>query len=659
MCGIAGIVSSDPEQLSRIRGMTRLIAHRGPDDEGFLFAGRGTQSNLGGQATPEGVYAAGLAHPWRAPAAGCFLALGHRRLSIIDLTVRGHQPMRRGQNLWMVYNGEVFNYLELREELVAKGCTFRTETDTEVIMAAYATWGLQCFERFNGMWAIAIYDASSGDLVLSRDRFGVKPLYYWHAPQGFAFASEIKAFGALKGWHPSCEKAVVGRFLALDTQDTDSRTMFEDVHQLSPGHLIVLHAESSASAASIAPRQQPWYNLRGRAFEGSFEDAAQRFRELFTDAVRLRLRSDASVGFCLSGGLDSSSILCTAAWLQQNLPGENSLQSFTSCSRLARYDERSYAEIAAAQAGASAAFIYPDEERLFRDLNTLIRAQDEPFSSTSIFAQWCVFSASADAGLKVMLDGQGADESLCGYHNFLRPFFRGLVESRQLAAAWHEANAVRGGTRKAVSALLRAVADNLVPDSGQRRQTFERRKRMAPRWMNREVLHSALTDPQDEIVARGRSAGELSVKLLNGAHVQALLHWEDRNSMAHSIESRVPFLDYRLVEFIVGLPDLFKIRNGQTKAVLRSGLRQIVPDEILDRKDKLGFVTPEAEWAEGPFRQLFKDYLMDSLEAARGILTPQLMTDFNAVLDGKRPYNTSFWRALCVGQWMKTFGVSC
>lgn len=659
MCGIAGIVSTDSEQLSRIRGMTQLIAHRGPDDEGFLFVGRSTQSSLGGQATPEGVYAAGLAEPWRAPAACCFLALGHRRLSIIDLTVRGHQPMQWGDNLWMVYNGEVFNYLELREELVANGCTFCTETDTEVILAAYATWGLRCFERFNGMWAIALYDASSGELVLSRDRFGVKPLYYWHTPKGFAFASEIKAFSALKGWHPSCNKAVVGRFLALDSQDTDSQTMFQDVRQISPGHILVLHAESSASGTSFAPRQQSWYDLRGRAFEGSFEDASQRFRELFTDAVRLRLRSDVSVGFCLSGGLDSSSILCTAAWLQQNTPGGNSLKSFTSCSQLARYDERSYAEIAAARAGASATFLYPNEERLFRDLDTLIRAQDEPFSSTSIFAQWCVFSASADAGLQVMLDGQGADESLCGYHNFLRPFFRGLVASRQLATAWHEANAVRGGTHKAVSTLLRALADNLVPDSSQRRQTFERRKRTAPSWLDREVLQSALTDPQDEIVARGRSAGELSVKLLKGAHVQALLHWEDRNSMAHSIESRVPFLDYRLVEFIVGLPDFFKIRNGKTKAILRSGLRQIVPDEILDRRDKLGFVTPEAEWAEGPFKPLFKDYLIESIEVAQGILTPQLMKDFNAVLDGRRPYNTSFWRALCVGQWMKTFRVSC
>jgi len=659
MCGIAGIVSTDSEQLSRIRGMTQLIAHRGPDDEGFLFVGRSTRSSLGGKATPEGVYAAGLADPWRPPTEGCFLALGHRRLSIIDLTVRGHQPMHWSDNLWIVYNGEVFNYLELREELVASGCTFCTETDTEVILAAYATWGLRCFERFNGMWAIALYDASSGELVLSRDRFGVKPLYYWHTPQGFAFASEIKAFGALKGWHPSCNKAVVGRFLALDSQDTDSQTMFQNVHQISPGHTLVLHAESSAFGASFAPRQQSWYDLRGRAFEGSFEDASQQFRELFTDAVRLRLRSDVSVGFCLSGGLDSSSILCTAARLQKNPPSENSLQSFTSCSRLASYDERSYAEIAAAQAGASATYLYPDEDRLFRDLDTLIKAQDEPFSSTSIFAQWCVFSASADAGLKVMLDGQGADESLCGYHNFLRPFFRGLVATRQLATAWHEANAVRGDTRKAVSALLRALADNLVPDSSQRRQTFERRKRRTPRWLDREVLQRTLTDPEDEIVARGRSAGELSVKLLSGAHVQALLHWEDRNSMAHSIESRVPFLDYRLVEFIVGLPDRFKIRDGRTKAVLRSGLRRIVPDAILDRRDKLGFVTPEAVWATGPGKYLFKAGLLESVEVAQGLLTTQLVTDFGHVMEGQRPYDTSFWRAFCLGQWIKTFGVSC
>jgi len=659
MCGIAGIISSDPAQLGRIREMARLLRHRGPDDEGFLIAGRPTALSLGGDETPHGVYEAGLALEWRDPGAGSFLALGHRRLSILDLSARGHQPMCRAGRFWIVYNGEVFNYLELRQELEELGETFDTSTDTEVILSAFALWGRRCFARFNGMWAIAIYDTAKGELTLSRDRFGVKPLYYLRVGGTLAFASEIKAFTGLGCWRPICNKTVAGRFLALGAQDTGRETMFEDVGQLKPGHLMVLRPAVIAATGGTKVAQECWYALQGDKFEGSFEKAAQNFRELFTDAVRLRLRSDVPLGFCLSGGLDSSAIIAAAGSLPKDVRSKNSLRSFTSCSLLPQYDERSYAEIAAHAAQAVPTFIYPDERELFDTLHELIWAQDEPFASTSIFAQWCVFAAAARAGIKVMLDGQGADESLCGYHNFLRPFFCGLLLTGDWRGACQEAFEIRGRATKAASILLRAAADIILPNSLKTQQTRSRRVRNAPQWIDKEITRHALAVADQEIVARGRSAGELSIKLLSGAHVQALLHWEDRNSMAHSIESRVPFLDYRLVEFIVGLPDRFKIRDGCTKAVLRSGLRRIVPDAILDRRDKLGFVTPEAVWATGPDKHLFKARLLESLEVAQGLLTPQLATDFDRVMEGQNPYDTSFWRALCLGQWIKAFGVSC
>lgn len=659
MCAIAGIISSDPARLARIRVMTRLLSHRGPDDEGFLIAGRSGAFSLGGTETTQGVYEAGLAAEWRHPGEGSFLALGHRRLSILDLSARGHQPMSRAGRYWIIYNGEIFNYLELREELARLGETFESGTDTEVILSAFAVWGRHSFARFNGMWAMAIYDMATGELTLSRDRFGVKPLYYLRTGGTFAFASEIKAFTGLGCWKPVCNKPVAGRFLALAAQDTGSETIFMDVEQVRPGHFVVMHPENMAKTgmANFAP--ECWYELRGSRFAGSFEEAAQKFRELFVDAVRLRLRSDVPLGFCLSGGLDSSAIVAAASSLLKDSETKSTLQSFTSCSLVPRYDERSYAEIAGSAAGAIQTFVYPDERELFERLSELVWTQDEPFASTSIFAQWCVFAASARSGIKVMLDGQGADESLCGYHNFLRPFFCGLLLTGDLRGAWQEAFEIRGRATKATSVLLRAAADIMIPNSLKAQQTRSRRLRNAPPWIDKEITRHALAVADQEIVARGQSAGELSVKLLSGAHVQALLHWEDRNSMAHSIESRVPFLDYRLVEFIVGLPDRFKIRDGCTKAVLRSGLRRIVPDAILDRRDKLGFVTPEAVWATGPGKHLFKACLLESLEVAQGLLTPQLVTDFGRVMEGQQPYDTSFWRALCLGQWIKTFGVSC
>jgi asparagine synthase (glutamine-hydrolysing) len=657
MCGISGILSHDPPQLSRIREMTQLLSHRGPDDEGFLIAGPNRIQSLGGKDTAQGVYAAGLAEAWREPANGCCLALGHRRLSIIDLTTRGHQPMSRSGRYWMIYNGEVFNYVELREALAAEGESFNSQTDTEVVLAAYARWGKNCFSRFNGMWALAIYDTLTGELILSRDRFGVKPLYYWKSPHCFAFASEIKAFTALEGWSATLNQTTAGRFLGLGAQDTGSETMFRDVNQIKPGHLMVLQTSQLSDSPSKHVEQECWYNLPVRPFSGTFDQASREFRELFSDAVNLRLRSDVPLGFCLSGGLDSSAILCTASDLLRKASAKTNLKSFTSCSNIARYDERGYAEEAASAACATPTYLYPDEEGLFRDLDKLVWAQDEPFASTSIYAQWCVFKASGAAGLKVMLDGQGADESLCGYHNFRRPFFQGLIASNDWRAAWREARAMRGNRRKACSILLRAIADHLLPKSTRASQTRKRRESKAPSWLNRDFFRSALLNSSDDIVARGGTASQLSIKLLSGAHVQALLHWEDRNSMAQSIESRVPFLDYRLVEFIVGLPDSFKIRNGATKAVLRSGLSEVVPSSILNRKDKLGFVTPEAEWATNSGKKQFLQAMEDAVELASPIISPQVLDDFDDISNRRKAYNPTIWRAICFSRWIKCFEV--
>ena len=606
MCAIAGLLASRSELLRPIARMTALMGHRGPDDEGFLLAGpKGTR----------GFHAATTGNIGDSDDSDRWLALAHRRLSILDLSPLGHQPMSYQGRYWIVYNGEVYNYLELREELVKAGHRFRSQCDTEAILAAYAQWGSDCFSRFNGMWAMAIYDAQTFQLVLSRDRFGIKPLYYWSQEDQFAFASEIKAFTALSNWRARVNGQAVHDFLLSGLQDHSTETMFADVWQLEPGCFIRLDCAAWINQRSAPVRSRSagawpaggnhrwraeivrWYQIRPQVFDGTLEEAARRFRELLLDAVRLRLRSDVPVGSCLSGGLDSSSIVCATHQLLSAQASHFVHKTFSACSEIKRFDERDYIEYVVRATAVEKYFVFPSLKGLFNELDRIIWHQDEPFAGTSVYAQWCVFQEAAAAQIKVMLDGQGADELLCGYGDFFRALLCGLVRSGRLMLAWQESLASRGNCTRALSGLIRATADALIPVSAQALFRQLRRNRQPPAWLNRSILNASFPGRLSARFRQYRSAREMSLELLTGAHLQMLLHWEDRNSMAHSLESRVPFLDYRLVEFATGLPDHYKIRAGTTKAVLRQGMMDLVPGQVLQRQDKMGFVTPEEVWA--------------------------------------------------------------
>jgi asparagine synthase (glutamine-hydrolysing) len=292
---------------------------------------------------------------------------------------------------------------------------------------------------------------------------------------------------------------------------------------------------------------------------------------------------------------------------------------------------------------------------LFTSLDRLVWHQDEPFATTSIFAQWQVFQLASTADIKVMLDGQGADELLCGYPSFFRACFCGWLRSGHWSRAWREALARRGSYRGALSSWLRAFTDAAVPVSWQkvfRRSSAQRRN---PDWLALDRLQADFPGPWAARFRDPRSASDLSVKMLTGGHLQMLLHWEDRNSMAHSLEARVPFLDYRLVEFLLGLPDHYKISDGATKAVLRQGLRKIVPDRILQRRDKMGFVTPEELWVKQLGTDRFRRALMEAIENCQGILRPQALQYLEDVLAGRRSYDSILWRMIVLGVWMKQF----
>jgi asparagine synthase (glutamine-hydrolysing) len=565
------------------------------------------------------------------------------------------------QRYWIVYNGEVYNYLELRVELEAAGHQFHSQTDTEVILAAYSQWGTACFPRFNGMWAMAIYDSHENQLVLSRDRFGVKPLYYWQDHDQFAFASEIKAFTCLPGWRARVNGQAVHDFLWSGLQDHSVETMFAGVRQLEGGHYARLDcamwAKPDAGSSSARLEMIKWYEIRPQPFNGTLSEAALRFRELLVDAVRLRLRADVPIGSCLSGGLDSSSIVCVTHQLLSNRETRCPHKTFSACSEIKRFDERHFVDYVVRSTGVQSHLVFPSVTDLFKELDQAIWHQDEPFAGTSIYAQWCVFKKAAAADIKVMLDGQGADELLCGYNDFRRAFYCGLLRSGRFLHTWQETLAARDTWPRALSAFCRAAADAATPASAQAWFRGVRRMRPPP-WLQRSTLMASFPSPLTARFRRYKSAREMSLELLTGAHLQMLLHWEDRNSMAHSLESRVPFLDYRLVEFVIGLPDDFKIRTGVTKAVLREGMKELVPAAVLQRRDKMAFVTPEELWAKEAAGETFRQRLTESVVACKGIISSDAVRLLDGSLSGQGPYDSAVWRIISLGAWMRLFNVA-
>ena len=547
MCGISVIASPEPVPSLAIRAMTDLVSHRGRDDEGYLVVtGAGaTPLSYGGPATPSDAYSINAAFApggsIEAAPAGATVAFGHRRLSILDLSSLGHQPMcTPDRRYWITYNGEIYNYLELAQELAKLGHRFLSHCDTEVILAAYAEWGSGALERLNGMWAFAIYDARAHELFAARDRFGIKPLYYWFSPRGvFCLASEIKQFTAIDGWQAVVNPDRAASFLTTGLTDDRDQTLFEGVFQVGAGKYL------RADVATLTPRPDgrvattKWYQLEPAAFNGSFEDAALECRRLLTHSVSLMLRSDVPVGSCLSGGLDSSSIVCTMNQLLRERGAESSQKTFSSVPDDAALNEQQWIDEVVRATRVDAHFTKSSFSDFDGALTRLSFHQDEPFTSTSVFAQWSVFELAAAAGIKVMLDGQGADEAFFGYQSFFGPYLGGLWRRGRAVAVWREIRQLQRRHRFPTTSALGALARASRPGASPRHYD--------PRALSREQL--------------------------TRSNLPMLLRFEDRNSMAHSIESRVPFLDHHVVEFALGLPDHYKLGGGVTKRVLRQAMR--------------------------------------------------------------------------------------
>jgi asparagine synthase (glutamine-hydrolysing) len=635
MCGILTIVNNkiNAGSANLIRACS-IIRHRGPDDEGFLtwVPGEGPKIWAGSDTA-----ASTLAH-WRydtlAPGQQFKVGFGHRRLSILDLSPAGHQPMRLEEaGLSITFNGEVYNYLEIRAELEALGNKFVTKTDTEVILQAWAKWGVECLHKFNGMFAFVLLDERNKFLYAVRDRFGVKPLFYYAGATALYLASEIKQIRTAPDYTLSLNEKIARQYLASGAVDHTNSTFDNNINHLPSGHYL----QVNLSADNSRPEIKPWYTLRPKIWKGSYDDAVVEFRHLLSDAVRLRLRSDVTVGSCLSGGLDSSSIVCIIADLLAEKGDHSGQETVTACYENARFDEWDFAAEVIRKTNAKAHRTFPSFKQLETEMDAFIWHQDEPTGSTSQFSQWAVFKASHEAGLKVMVDGQGADEQLAGYGGNDLPLYTGLMRKAKFAALIDEAKSYK--KEKGVwpiGFLLSALKLNMG-------------KPMLP-------ANAGWVQGTEPSVIFDRPATSLNENLLRqvyGEPLPALLRYEDHSSMAWSVESRTPFMDYRLMEFNLGLPEQFIYKRGIRKTILRDAMHNIIPEAIENRKDKMGFVTPEELWLRGEGKQWFKDCVEKASKRFGGHLLDATFTrnHVNNMIDGKETFSYTPWRILCFNKW--------
>lgn len=593
------------------------------------------------------------------------VALGHWRLSILDPSPAGAQPMGRNGS-WLVHNGEIYNFLELAAELRDLGRHLATATDTEVILAAYDQWGLDAFQRFNGMWALALWDGPRARLVLSRDRFGVKPLLVRRSAKDLSFASELAGLigepnrsRETRALEPNL--AAVRDFLVRGLTDHSSETFIAGVTALPPGHSLVVEAGRERlvrywNQPALADDARPHVRGTDRRRDDALVDE---FRALFDDSVRLRLRSDVPIGSCLSGGLDSSAIVATFSHLLhggavERTAGASGREAIPRFAFHARFpglvDESRFAEMAGSRAGLTMIYSTPEEGAVSGTLAPVLRSQGEPFASSSIYAQYRVMEAAHRTGLKVLLDGQGGDEVCGGYTYYLGVRTAGLLRAgRLIAAAGDLRGQVRNGSFGAMGAIMGAGRGILTD-----RLNEQVRRIGGGRWGVQvgDELRRAGTLRREHDLPGTLLARRLWQEVTSDG-LPALLRYEDRNSMAFGIETRVPFLDYRLVELAVRLPDRLRVDRGVTKVVLRRAMTGRVPQEILDRRDKMGFATPQGQWLDASRKQIAAR-LRSGQVVARGWIEAREM---ERLLEGRRRADrddAQLWRAFILEEWLRT-----
>lgn len=610
MCGIAGILRTEAEPVppGLIDAMVATLRHRGPDGEGSYFA----------------------------PG----IAFGHTRLAIIDLTAASDQPfVDEAAGLAMVFNGEIYNYVELRDELRELGFEFRSEGDGEVLLRAYEAWGVGCLPKLNGMFAFAIWDGRKRQLLLARDRFGEKPLYAARSSRGLAFASEMKAILAIRPELRVPNRKAIFRYLSRGDLDLDHESFFEGIESVPAAHYLVVDADGRGT-----PKR--YWHATSASVPSTGAGAIERFRELLFDAIRIRLRSDVPVGSSLSGGLDSSSIV--AAIDAQKSTQSVHQKTFSARFRSRQHDEGHFMKLVISQADAEAHDVWVEPELFLQEFDRLQWHQEEPIASTSPLAQWLVMRLARENNTTVLLDGQGADELLAGYDQAQGMFWahwlrRGRVDKvgRELVAfARRYHTMAEPALFAAYYSLPGGLRDKLV-------ERYYHSSKVVSADLHREFAPSHVDSPEP---FPDRLRNEL-VRWQTVTQLPEFLRYADRNSMAFSREVRLPFLDHRLVEYCFGLPVDLLLHKAVTKVVLREAMRGIVPDEVLNRKDKLAYSPPQRQWNQTALRP-WLDGLLTAAESRDDVFNPRSVLAIREHLsrDGG---DALMWRVASTEAWLQ------
>ena len=608
MCGISGILRAggEPVPPGLIDAMIATLRHRGPDGEGTYFA----------------------------PG----IAFGHTRLAILDLTSASDQPFIDDEaGLALSFNGEIYNYLELRDELKALGQSFRSAGDTEVLLRAYQQWGAGCLGKLNGMFAFALWDAKKRKLLLARDRFGEKPLYIARSAKGLVFASEMKAILAARPELRTPNERAIYRYLARGDLDLDHESFFAGIESLPGGCYLELDSEGRGDV-------RRYWEPREEKAPVSRAEAVERFRELLFDSVRIRLRSDVPVGSSLSGGLDSSSIVST-------IHAEKTTRSVHQKTFSARFhskahDEGRFIEVVTYRVEADSHDVWVEPEKFIDEFELLQHHQEEPMASASPFAQWLVMRLARENNTTVLLDGQGADEILAGYDQAHGMFLAHWLRRGRIDKVLREA-ASYGRRYRSLREPFQFAAYYSLP-GGFRDRLVERYYRSAS--VVSAELHRRFAPAHVDAPAPfpDRLRNEL-VRWQTTTQLPEFLRYADRNSMAFSREVRLPFLDHRLAEFCFGLPPDLLLKGATTKVILREAMRGIVPDKILDRKDKLAYAPPQRQWNHGPLRP----WILAMLQRAAGrtgIFSAEAVRDVQARFEAGGD-DTLAWRIASTEAW--------
>ncbi len=623
MCGIVGIINRDrtPVDQGTLAGMAAALDHRGPDGEGEFIA--------------DGV------------------GLYHKRLAIIDL-VTGAQPMTAGP-LTIVFNGEIYNYVELRAELVQRGHTFRTTSDTEVILAMYATYGPDCVKALNGMFAFLLYDRERRTVFAARDHFGIKPLYYHATDRRILFASEVKALLRHPAVRATADEDAVREYVTFQLV-TGDRTLFAGVRKLPPGHWQMI--DLASGAVETRRYWEPRFQIDPYHTEEYF---AVELRRLLEDAIRLQLRSDVPVGAYLSGGMDSSIVTLLAA-----PHASRPMHTFTGVFRDGpEFDESAYARQVAARCGACVHEIVPTEQQFVDLLPQMVYQMDEPVAGPGLFPQFMVARCAAHH-VKVVLGGQGGDEIFGGYARYLVAYFEqaikgAIFESNEeaehivslksiipnLPALRQYAPMLQHFWQRDVFEPMDRRYFRLIDRSGGSLDLFSGDFRAA---YDREALFARFQSVFNHPDTQSYYNKMTHFDLVTG--LPALLHVEDRVSMAASLESRVPLLDHRIADLVTSMPPRMKFRGGELKYILKRATSNLLPSAVAQRKDKMGFPVPLHLWAKGASRDFFADVLLSQRARERGIFDPVAV---ERLLDDEMAFGRRLWGLVNLELWYRQF----